>query len=258
MLSLVIALPAYAQNSNAQLMLEKGCQFNQTKNWPAAVSVLNQAIRLNPRLAEAYLERAAAYLEMGKYSLSVADCEKSLQIDNQILLPYVILGDCYKRMHDNLKSVENYSKFIESAPTAAQPYFDRAKVYELMGKSDLAKIDRARGSRNEVRYAERLNALATTYAITGARLTAAKTQLIRIDPYNRHNTMSHVLIEACTYQLSVAPFNRLAYLLRGRLYKQTGQVEKAIADYSQVINIPAGKGGHINWNVGQRLHSCLF
>jgi len=248
----VTAVPASALTL-AESMYLKGKHFNEISNWPEAVKALDQAIKLNPRNAEAYLERAWTNMELKNYQASLHDCNKCRQLDEVYLLPFIIAGHCRKHLNEYEKAVENFSAFIEASPYTAQPYLDRAAVYDLMGRKDLAKIDRARASRNLSRLSEKLNYLATTYLITGPRLTEAKNQILRVDPYDRHNTMRRISLLGCSEQLKLSPQKRELLLLRSRLYRELGENEKAIADISQVINIPAAKGGHINWNLDQTL-----
>ncbi len=251
--ALVSADSALAAENDDLRFLQKGRDLNQSRQWIAAVKVLNQALAINPRLVEAYFERGAAQCELGNYPLCISDCNKCLQLDVHYFLPYVVLGDCYAHMHQLPKALENYSKYIELMPNSVQAYFDRAKIYDQMGKADLAKSDRSRGARNEGRAAQELNQLTASYSISGSKLAAAKEAIIRKDPYNRFNTVRQVLIDGCTEQLRKTPLSRNWFLIRGRLYRDTRQFEKALADYTQVMNIPPGKGGHVDWNLDQTL-----
>ncbi len=244
---------AFATLNEDTRFLQQGRDFNQARQWSAAVKSLDQAIAINPRLVEAYLERGAAFVELGKYPQAVADCSKCLKLDGHFYLPYVILGDCYGRMHHLPQSLENYSKYIEVLPESAQPYFERAKVYEQLGKADLAKSDRLRGARNEARSVQELKLLTTAYCISGPKLAVAKDAVIKKDPYNRFNTVRRMLIVGCTEHLKKAPLSRRWFLIRGRLYRDIRQFDQALADYSQVINIPPNRGGHVDWNLDQTL-----
>ncbi|MBS0621559.1 MAG: tetratricopeptide repeat protein [Verrucomicrobia bacterium] len=60
----------------SMIHLAKGQAFNELLLYNAAIESLTQAIRLNPRSEEAYIERAYAYFELGEIELALKDHQK--------------------------------------------------------------------------------------------------------------------------------------------------------------------------------------
>ena len=55
----------------------------------AAIVELNEAIRLKPDLARAYNARAYAYLRLRDYKNALADCDQALRIDPKYVNAYI-------------------------------------------------------------------------------------------------------------------------------------------------------------------------
>jgi len=58
-------------------------QFNE------AINAYSEAIEHNPKLAFAYANRAETYNQIGKYDLAIADCDKALEIDPNLVIAYL-------------------------------------------------------------------------------------------------------------------------------------------------------------------------
>jgi spermidine synthase len=95
--------------ADADAYASLGIVYVNNRRWGMALTVLDSALLLNPRLAEAYNTRAIAYAGEGLYDEALASLDKA----------------------------------IEMNPETPNAYENRAYVYAHMGKNDLAEKDAA-------------------------------------------------------------------------------------------------------------------
>uniref|UniRef100_A0A0D3FAM0 Amidase domain-containing protein n=1 Tax=Oryza barthii TaxID=65489 RepID=A0A0D3FAM0_9ORYZ len=76
----------------AELLKEKGNSAFKGRKWSKAVEFYSDAIKLNGTNATYYCNRAAAYLELGRYKQAEADCEQALLLDKKNVKAYLRRG----------------------------------------------------------------------------------------------------------------------------------------------------------------------
>jgi uncharacterized protein YjbI with pentapeptide repeats len=69
--------------ADARTRLNWGIQVADRRNYPAAIDYYNQAIALDPNLAEAYLNRSAARAKLADYGGAIADARQAETLFNQ-------------------------------------------------------------------------------------------------------------------------------------------------------------------------------
>ena len=74
---------------------ERGTAFFNERRWDLAISAYTEAIRLNPRLADAYRARGEAYYYQGDYAKAIADFTESIRVDPKDPRAYWWRGDAY-------------------------------------------------------------------------------------------------------------------------------------------------------------------
>ncbi|KAF0933068.1 hypothetical protein E2562_013814 [Oryza meyeriana var. granulata] len=76
----------------AELLKEKGNSAFKGRQWSKAVEFYSDSIKLNDTNATYYCNRAAAYLELGRYKQAEADCDQALLLDKKNVKAYLRRG----------------------------------------------------------------------------------------------------------------------------------------------------------------------
>ena len=127
------------------------------------------AIRLDPKLAEAYLNRCLALYNMQKYEEAVKDCTKAIENDDEKEFnTYFRRALVYKAINDVDAALRDYSQAIDQNPRDWGSYNNRGLLYSDKGDYSKALED-------------------FTKAIENHQASASKTELAKIY-VNRANT----------------------------------------------------------------------
>jgi tetratricopeptide (TPR) repeat protein len=92
-------------------ILYERTQARGGSDYQEAVLNLNQALRLNPKFAQAYLELGLIAMAEGKTEQSVAALEKAVRLEPGLAAAHYRLGLAYKRMGDVGRAQEETSRF---------------------------------------------------------------------------------------------------------------------------------------------------
>ncbi|KAF8729884.1 hypothetical protein HU200_017345 [Digitaria exilis] len=76
----------------SELLKEKGNSAFKGKQWSKAVEFYSEAISLSDANATYYCNRAAAYLELGRFKQAEADCDRALLLDRKNVKAYLRRG----------------------------------------------------------------------------------------------------------------------------------------------------------------------
>lgn len=121
----------------------------------AALSDLNTAIKMDPSSSEFFLMRARVHQGNRKHAMAIADYSRALQIAGPSISVLRERSISYKHEARYEDAIRDLTGVIKLIPTESAAYADRAKLYEKLGNTALAKQDRARAqdlSAREVGY----------------------------------------------------------------------------------------------------------
>ncbi len=233
------------------LLVEKAIAVSDFKT---AYQAASKAIALNPHLAEAYLMRGKSRYLMshGNQSESVRDLQTAIKLNPRIGDAYEYLGMIYDSQKEYRKSIDALSAGLRQYPRSSSLLECRASVYGTLGESEKALNDytalikcmprrtsnyikRATQLERMGRYKEALNDY--TDAITLNR----KPDLVTCDSYKKKARLLSKLgrhqeaIDALSKLIELDDSDDDALRLRGDEYKFLNQFSKAIADYSKAI-----------------------
>ena len=108
---------------------QAGNAYLDEEQWDEAITEYTKAIELNPEFAEAYANRAVAYLEKylegyGAYDWVIADCEKAMELDAHIklnarlALAYAERGKCFFQKGKYDQAVADYTRAMDLNPVS--------------------------------------------------------------------------------------------------------------------------------------------
>jgi len=128
-LSFFLVTVGYSQDSEAdKLCKEAVSKMDNEQDFPGAIALLNQAIKLEPKNLSFQYEKAFAYHKMGDYNNSVKILEKLVKSSAAEPLYFQLLGNSYNRLGEADKSDEIYQKGIKKFPDAGILYSGKGLV----------------------------------------------------------------------------------------------------------------------------------
>ena len=123
----------------AQVYLQQALEYCEQKQWTEAVSTAQQAIAINPDLAEAYKIKGNALQRMGKTAEAMECYVKAVEIKPNLAEVYAGIGDVYANQQQWKTAIEYYRKAIIIKPSA-QIHRNLADVFTQIGELEEAKI----------------------------------------------------------------------------------------------------------------------
>lgn len=113
--------------------VEIGKGFLVNQNFDMAIKEFNEALKRNPKSAEALIERGTAYNGLGKYELAMKDFDAAMKIAPNNYLVYNNRGVTYFRLGQFAQSIKDLDKAISLDSTQPIPYLNRAGASLLNG-----------------------------------------------------------------------------------------------------------------------------
>ncbi|WP_414621525.1 tetratricopeptide repeat protein [Calothrix sp. CCY 0018] len=108
--------------------LRQGFSLFQNKNYPEAIEVFNEVIKIQPNNQYAYLGRGASYVLLEQYQQGKTDLDKSIEIDSSIAYSHFFRGIANGALGNNNNAITD----LETA----------AKLFEKDGETELAQTSR--------------------------------------------------------------------------------------------------------------------
>ena len=156
------------ENFSAVEAMGRGNDFYFAKNYSQALTAYDEAIRLNPKLAEAYNNRGIvkyeikqfaaaledystairlksnfadalnnrgnAYAALGQFKDSAQDLQAALKLNPNSAVGHNNLGNVYYSMKNYDAAIGEYSQAIQLNPNFAEAYYNRAAIRYGQGK----------------------------------------------------------------------------------------------------------------------------
>lgn len=114
---------------SAMEAFEKGVEFRDQGQPQRAFVELNEALRLDPRMAEAYAARATIFIIYGDQPNAIADLNRALRLDEDLAIAYNYRGLVFADVNDMEGALLSYTKAIQLDPTLTEAYLNRADAY---------------------------------------------------------------------------------------------------------------------------------
>jgi len=107
----ILLLPNVAASADAATeAYQKGLSCLGEQDYDAAIAAFTEAIRLNPKSAQAYYNRGKSYALMGGLENAIADCSEAVRLDPKLAVAYQCRGFVSPRKGENIKAEEDFTR----------------------------------------------------------------------------------------------------------------------------------------------------
>ena len=220
------------------------------EDYVLSIQYFNQVIKLKPYLAEPYLLRAIAKIQLSDYSGALRDCDTAIECNPFLPGAYYTRGFAYRQLGDLDKAEQDFTKALQFTPESKTYLVLRADVRAQKQQYDSALIDI-----NYLLYREPLspsfnfekgviclNKKDTTCALNCFQQTT------KYDSQNPANWSALGLVQlmmdnndealnSLTKAISLGSKWAGDYMNRGIIYYQKHNYRAALADYDKAVTI---------------------
>jgi len=106
-----------------------------------AIEHYTRAIELEPRFAEAYCNRAAAYRRIGNYDLAIHDATRAIELNPDYAEAYNNRANAYGMLRQYDAAIRDYTRALQIRPDLAQAYSNHGLAYAAIGDIERAMRD---------------------------------------------------------------------------------------------------------------------
>jgi O-antigen biosynthesis protein len=126
------------QEQTTQIYLEQANSYIEEQQWDSAIFACQEAIKISPKLAEAYKIWGNALQKQGKISDAMGYYAQALTLQPNSPEIYANLGSIYAQKKKWQEALEYYQRAVALKPDFAGVYRNLAKVWTQLGNSEKA------------------------------------------------------------------------------------------------------------------------
>ncbi|TPX57923.1 hypothetical protein PhCBS80983_g03494 [Powellomyces hirtus] len=210
---------------------------------------LGKAIKLDPDYFDAYITRASYYQTKAEYSLAIEDCNEALRVEPTSIRAYLLRGACNCRLLSYDLALADFTKAITIDRTAHFAFYNRAVTYQLMKDYENAVKDYSIVMllcNDSNAYRNR----GLIYWKQGDTENALLDLIAARDAFPEDSTLAALLgvclqtlgrldesIEQFCSAIKLNGSMREAFIARGNVHAQKGDVQSARKDYLRVLHM---------------------
>jgi len=196
------------------------------EDYVLSIQYFNQVIRSKPYLAEPYLYRALAKLNLDDYQGAENDLTRCIEINPFIVYSYLYRGIARQNQGNYKGAIEDYDKGLESRPEDKQFLINKGIAYVQDKNYDEAIATLTSLIQYQPRYMQAYITRGSVYAEKGDTAQA-------LNDFNK--------------SLELDKYFAPSYAQRGMLYYKQEKYNEALADYNEAIRLePKQIGYYIN------------
>jgi tetratricopeptide (TPR) repeat protein len=212
----VKATDVVASSPKADDFYIKGNEKTSNKDYRGAIADYSEAIKINPKYTNAYINRGAARSDLGDKEGAIADYNLALKLNPNDAEIYYNRGIAHYELGDREGAIADYNLALKVNPNYADAYNNRGLARSKLGKKQEAIADYSQ--------AIKINPnLALAYYNRG---------VIRSDLGDKKSAIIDF-----SQAIKINPNYADAYINRGSARSLSGDQQGAIADYNQALKI---------------------
>ena len=121
--------------------LNRGAAYSEIGDWARAIQDSNTAINLDSQHADAYYNRGHTYYNKGEFDGAIQDFSKAIELNPETPKAYINRGATYHKKRQFDAAIQDFSKAIELNPEDPKAYINRGNAYDVRGDFDRAIQD---------------------------------------------------------------------------------------------------------------------
>jgi tetratricopeptide (TPR) repeat protein len=194
----------------------RGSAYSEQRDYHRAIEDYDEAVRLNPKHANAFSNRGVAYAGKQDYDRAIQSYDEAIRLNPNHADAFSNRGVAYARKGDYDRAIQSYDEAIHLNPNHAHALFDRGNAYRRKKDYDRAIEDYNEAIRVNPNHANAFSNRGVAYARKGEYELAIQSydEALRLNP--RHLN---------------ALFNR------GNAYTRKGAYDRGIKDYDQLLQL---------------------
>ncbi len=199
--------------TNAREFCDRGFFYNDVHEFDKAVADFTEALRLDPKLADAYYGRGVAWGSQGENDKAIADVSEALRLNPEFGLARVDRGRGYYSKGEYDKAIADFNEGMRLCPKDAFVYYRRGLAWGRKASTTRPWPTSTRpfGSTRKWPCRTTIGALPTT-----AWASTTRPSPIRPSVFGSSRTGQ-------------------AYCDRGLTWRAKGEYDKAVADFTEAV-----------------------
>jgi protein O-GlcNAc transferase len=199
----------------------------QKHDFQAAVSPIEKAVRLNPKIAEYHSNLANVYLELGRLDDALNSCRTALKLNPKSADAFDICGNVFQALEEFELAVDCHQQAVQLAPDSADAFNDLANSLRKHGRLEEARTAHERALELRPDWDLAINNYAATLLETGEMVQALQL----------YGQALKVLKAATIDESSFDTTRRMAQVLfnLGNAFRDFGEPGPALQAYSQSV-----------------------
>jgi len=209
--------PRSSQSSfNAMDFANRGYAYINLQKYNLALDDCNQAINLDPQLAQGYGNLGLVYVNTEDYSKAISSLSRAIELDDSDVLYYANRALSYLQIGAYSQAISDYSEAIQRDPMNIPLRLNRAYVYFY-----LDQLDKALDEYNQILKIDSNN---------------VEVYIFRGELHHRLKNFQEAIF-GYTKAIEKNPKVARGYQYRGLSYKEIGEYERSLADYNIAIGL---------------------
>ena len=199
-----------------------------------ALADYTKAIAIAPNVPIAYINRGELYEELGEHQKALDDHTKAIQVDSNSAPAYVARGKTLERLDRDKEALVDYNEAIAKQPYWLDAHVARGNLHQKLDKYQNAIDDYTKAIDLIDNFIEAyLDRRDTIIKTNGLGYTLAKAYRRRGDIY-REIGQYQKAIEDFSESSFLQPLPSEFYLSRADIYRELKDYQKALNDYTTV------------------------
>ena len=199
LLGLSVLVGCSAGREQARSHLHRGDSALALKNFDAALSEFQQAVRLDPNFADAHQKLGVAYKEAGDLNRAAESLEQATRLDPFSFTSIFELGEVYRMLDRVTQAIRAYTVACELSPRSFESRFRLASCYHQTGDLDRAIQEYKSAIKLEPRSAFAWSNLGAVYDARGEYYDAIRAYKLSLECKTQHPV---VLVNLATAYLN--------------------------------------------------------
>ena len=223
----------------------------QIPTWQDNLTLWNHCLRISPKKAWIYNNRANAFMAIKEYQKAKRDFQQSIRLDPQYGDAYVGLGDLFLELQQYSQAIECYEHALQKVNNVRNRsliYYKRGNIFYTQKLYNRALQDYTHAIRIRPGYFRAYNARGNVFFTEKQYNRAIQdyTQALKFQPFysiaytNRANALWHSgnkiqALQDYSQAIQTDPNNATTYYNRGCAFFQLARYQEALKDYEQAI-----------------------